>query len=72
MSTVGCGLRVRILLGLIVAEELQLHICHETGPPIYKGIAFAYRDKETAPLAMRRFMGNLDTGKRQICLLGEV
>ncbi len=60
MSMVECGLGVAILPSLILKRILYRLEIRSLAEPAYRDICFVLRDRETSPLAVKRFIDYLD------------
>lgn len=63
MTMVEAGLGVSILAELMLSRNNFNIVCLPVDPPIYRSLAIAYKDKNSLPIASKRFIKYLNENK---------
>ncbi|HAY73992.1 MAG TPA: transcriptional regulator, partial [Ruminococcaceae bacterium] len=66
MTMVESGLGVSILAELVLKRTSYDITCIPVNPPIIRNLAVAYKDKETIPIASRRFIDFITENKDKL------
>lgn len=66
MTMVEAGLGVSILAKLVLNRTSFHNVCLPLNPPIYRTLAIAYKNKDSLPLASKRFISYLLAHKEEL------
>ena len=66
MTMVEAGLGVSILAELMLRRTSFHNVCLPVDPPIYRTLAVAYKDKDSLPIASKRFIDYLIEHKDEL------